>query len=188
MVTVPLMLLAIPSVVIGFIAIGPMLHGGFFKDVIFVGDNHGAMKSLNDAFHGAWAMGIHSFTTMPFWLALGGVASSYYCYMVNPRVPAWFHDKFHAIYTLLDNKYYMDKINEVVFGKGTVLLGRGLWGAGDRTLIDGLIVNGSAKVVGWFSALIRHFQTGYIYHYAFVMILGVLGFLIYFMPFPSFAK
>ena len=187
-VTVPLMLLAIPSVVIGFIAIGPMLHGGFFKDVIFVGENHGAMKALNEAFHGAWAMGMHSFTTMPFWLALAGVASAYYCYMVNPKVPAWFHDKFRAIYALLDNKYYMDKINEVVFGKGAVLLGRGLWGAGDRTLIDGLIVNGSAKLVGWFSGLIRHFQTGYIYHYAFVMILGVLGFLIYFMPFPSFAK
>lgn len=187
-VTVPLMLLAIPSVVIGFVTIGPMLHGEFFKNVIFVGENHHAMKALNEAFHGAWAMGMHAFTTMPFWLALAGVASAYYCYMVNRKVPAWFHDKFRAIYTLLDNKYYMDKINEVVFGKGAVLLGRGLWGGGDRALIDGLIVNGSARVVGWFSALIRHFQTGYIYHYAFVMILGVLFFLIYFMPFPSFAK
>lgn len=187
-VTVPLMLLAIPSVVIGFVTIGPMLHGDFFKGVIFVGENHPAMRTLSEAFHGAGAMGVHALTTMPFWLALAGVASAYYCYMVNPKVPAWFHDKFRAIYALLDNKYYMDKINEVVFGKGAVLLGRGLWAGGDRALIDGLIVNGSAKVVGWFSALIRHFQTGYIYHYAFVMILGVLGFLIYFMPFPSFAK
>ncbi|HYD63786.1 MAG TPA: NADH-quinone oxidoreductase subunit L [Noviherbaspirillum sp.] len=187
-VTVPLMLLAIPSVVIGFVAIGPMLHGDFFKGVIFVSEKHPAMVELHEAFHGAFAMGLHALQTAPFWLALAGVASAYYCYMVNPKVPAWFYNKFHAIYAVLDNKYYMDKINEVVFGKGAVLLGRGLWSGGDRALIDGLIVNGSAKVVGWFSALIRHFQTGYIYHYAFVMIFGVLLFLIYFMPFPSFAK
>jgi NADH-quinone oxidoreductase subunit L len=187
-VTVPLMLLAIPSVVIGFVAIGPMLHGDFFKGVIFVSEKHPAMKELHEAFHGAFAMGMHALQTAPFWLALAGVASAYYCYMVNPKVPAWFYNKFRAIYSVLDNKYYMDKFNEVVFGKGAVLLGRGLWSGGDRALIDGLIVNGSAKVVGWFSALIRHFQTGYIYHYAFVMIFGVLLFLIYFMPFPSFAK
>ncbi|HYC41670.1 MAG TPA: NADH-quinone oxidoreductase subunit L [Noviherbaspirillum sp.] len=187
-VTVPLMLLAIPSVVIGFIAIGPMLHGDFFKNVIFVGENHHAMKELNAAFHGATAMALHGLQTAPFWLMLAGVASAYYCYMVNRKVPEWFYNKFHAIYVVLDNKYFMDKINEVVFAKGGVLLGRGLWSGGDRALIDGLIVNGSAKLVGWFSALIRHFQTGYIYHYAFVMIIGVLLFLIYFMPFPSFAK
>ncbi|OWW18501.1 NADH-quinone oxidoreductase subunit L [Noviherbaspirillum denitrificans] len=187
-VTVPLMLLAIPSVVIGFIAIGPMLHGDFFNGVIFVGDNHHAMKELHEEFHGATAMALHALSTAPFWLALAGVASAYYCYMVNRKVPEWFYNKFRAIYTILDNKYFMDKFNEVVFGKGAVLLGRGLWSGGDRALIDGLIVNGSAKVVGWFSALIRHFQTGYIYHYAFVMIIGVLLFLIYFMPFPSFAK
>jgi NADH-quinone oxidoreductase subunit L len=127
-------------------------------------------------------------TTMPFFLGLAGVASAYYCYLVNPRVPAWFYSKFHAIHTLLDNKYYMDKFNEVVFGKGARLLGGGLWRVGDRALIDGLVVNGSAKLVGWFSSVIRHFQTGYIYHYAFVMIIGVLFFLIYFLPFPSFAK
>ena len=187
-VTVPLMLLAIPSVIIGFITIGPMLFGDFFKDVIFVSDAHPAMAALTEKFHGATAMALHGFMTPVFFLAAAGVVSAYYCYMVNPKVPAWFYSKFHAIYTLLDNKYYMDKFNEVVFGKGAQLLGGGLWKVGDRTLIDGLIVNGSAKVVGWFSAVIRHFQTGYIYHYAFVMILGVLGFLIYFMPFPSFAK
>ncbi|HZW12118.1 MAG TPA: NADH-quinone oxidoreductase subunit L [Noviherbaspirillum sp.] len=187
-VTLPLILLAIPSVLIGFVTIGPMLFGDFFKGVIFVSDAHPAMAALTEKFHGATAMGLHGFMTMPFFLALAGVASAYYCYMVNPKVPAWFYSKFHAIYTILDNKYYMDKFNEVVFGNGARLLGGGLWKVGDRALIDGLIVNGSAKVVGWFSALIRHFQTGYIYHYAFVMIIGVLFFLIYFMPFPSFAK
>jgi NADH-quinone oxidoreductase subunit L len=187
-VTVPLMLLAIPSVVIGFVAIGPMLYGDFFKGVIFVGENHHAMEELTHEFHGAVAMGLHAFTSLPFFLALAGVVAAYYCYMVNHKVPEWFYSKFHAIHTLLDNKYYMDKINEVVFARGARVLGNGLWNVGDRTLIDGLIVNGSAKVVGWFSALIRHLQSGYIYHYAFVMILGVVGFLIWFMPFPSFAK
>ncbi|HEY8606857.1 MAG TPA: NADH-quinone oxidoreductase subunit L [Noviherbaspirillum sp.] len=187
-VTLPLILLAIPSVLIGYLAIGPMLHGDFFKDVIYVGENHGAMAALNEAFHGAAAMGMHGFMTAPFWLALGGVVAAWYCYMINPRVPAWFYSKLHALHTLLDNKYYMDKINDVVFAKGARVLGGGLSTVGDRTLIDGLVVNGSARVVGWFSALIRHVQTGYIYHYAFVMIIGVLFFLFYFMPFPSFAK
>jgi NADH-quinone oxidoreductase subunit L len=187
-VTLPLILLAIPSVVIGFIAIGPMLFGDFFKGVIFVSDKHPAMAELAEMFHGPVAMAIHGLSTAPFWLALSGVVAAYYCYMVNPRVPAWFYKHFHALHTLLDNKYYMDRINEIVFAGGARVLGKGLFTVGDRALIDGLVVNGSAKVVGWFSALIRHFQSGYIYHYAFVMILGVLAFLIYFMPFPSFAK
>jgi NADH-quinone oxidoreductase subunit L len=179
----PLVMLAIPSVLIGYIAIGPMLHGDFFKNVIFVGENHKAMEILNEEFHGALAMAIHSLTTLPLWLAIAGVATSYYCYMINPRVPAWFFAKFKAIHTLLDNKYYMDKFNEVVFAGGARLLGNGLWNVGDKTLIDGLLVNGSAKVVNWFSKLARVGQTGYIYHYAFVMILGILGFLVYFLPF-----
>jgi NADH-quinone oxidoreductase subunit L len=182
-VTLPLVLLAIPSVIIGYLTIGPMLHGDFFKGVIFVGDNHHAMKELGAAFHGPMAMAMHAFSTAPFWLAVAGVGAAYYCYMVNQRVPAWFYAKFKAIHTLLDNKYYMDKFNEVVFAGGARLLGGGLWVVGDRGLIDGLMVNGSAKLVGWFAAFARIFQTGYIYHYAFVMILGVLGFLIYFLPF-----
>jgi NADH-quinone oxidoreductase subunit L len=187
-VTLPLVLLAIPSVLIGFFTIGPMLYGDFFNNAIFVSESHPAMSELATEFHGAAAMALHGFTTAPFWLALTGVMAAYYCYMVNPKVPAWFYSKFHALYALLDNKYYMDKINEVVFARGARLLGGGLWKVGDRTLIDGLIVNGSAKVVGWFSSVVRLLQTGYIYHYAFVMILGILAFLIYFMPFPSFAK
>lgn len=134
------------------------------------------------------AMGLHAFTTLPFILAAAGVLAAYYCYMINPRVPAWFYEKFRPVHTLLDNKYYMDKLNDVVFSKGARLLGGGFSNIGDRTLIDGLVVNGSAKMVGWFSTIIRQIQSGYIYHYAFVMILGVLAFLVYFMPFPSFAK
>jgi len=182
-VTLPLILLAIPSVIIGFLTIGPMLHGDFFKGVIFVGDNHPAMRELGEAFHGAGAMAIHGLMTAPFWLAFAGVAAAYYCYMVNPRVPAWFYAKFKAVHTLLDNKYYMDKFNDAVFARGARLLGGGMWNVGDKFLIDGLLVNGSAKVVGWISAIIRGGQTGYIYHYAFVMIVGVLATLMYFLPF-----
>ncbi|WP_209715626.1 NADH-quinone oxidoreductase subunit L [Duganella sp. 1411] len=179
----PLVMLAIPSVIIGYLTIQPMLHGDFFKGVIFIGEHHKAMEILGEEFHGPMAMAIHSLTSLPLWLAIAGVVTAYYCYMINPRVPAWFYAKFKAVHTLLDNKYYMDKFNEVVFAGGARMLGNGLWNVGDKTLIDGLLVNGSAKVVNWFSKLTRLGQTGYIYHYAFVMILGILGFLVYFLPF-----
>ena len=186
-VTLPLILLAIPSVIIGFLAISPMIFGDFFKNVIFIGENHKAIEELAEEFHGPVAMAVHSLTSAPLWLAIAGVVVAYYFYMVNPRVPAWFKEKFSVIYTILDNKYYMDKFNEVVFAGGARLLGTGLWTVGDKGLIDGLVVNGSAKVVNWFSKVTRLWQSGYIYHYAFVMIIGVLGFLVWFMPFP-FAK
>jgi len=186
-VTLPLILLAIPSVIIGFFAISPMIFGDFFKNVIFVGENHKAIEELAEEFHGPIAMAVHSLTSAPLWLAIAGVVVAYYFYMVNPRVPAWFKQKFSLIYTILDNKYYMDKFNEVVFAGGARLLGNGLWTVGDKGIIDGLVVNGSAKVVNWFSKVTRLWQSGYIYHYAFVMIIGVLGFLVWFMPFP-FAK
>jgi NADH-quinone oxidoreductase subunit L len=186
-VTLPLILLAIPSVFIGYFAIRPMLYGDFFKGVIAVAESHRAMEELSHEFRGAWEMGIHAFTSLPFAFALAGVVVAYYCYMVNRKVPEWFYLRLHALYTLLDNKYYMDKFNDIVFAGGARLLGGGLWNVGDKTLIDGLLVNGSAKVVAWFSRVVRLIQSGYIYHYAFVMILGVLAFLIYFMPIP-FAK
>jgi NADH-quinone oxidoreductase subunit L len=180
-VTLPLVLLAIPSVFIGFITIGPILFGDFFKGVVFVGAEHQAMSELAKAFHGPSEMAVHALTTAPFWLAVAGVASAYYCYMINPRVPAWFYDTFKSVHTLLDNKYYMDKINELVFAAGARGIGRGLSKVGDQTLIDGLIVNGSANAVGWLSGITRTLQTGYIYHYAFTMILAVaiyLGYLL----------
>jgi NADH-quinone oxidoreductase subunit L len=180
-VTLPLVLLAIPSVFIGFITIGPMLFGDFFKGVVFVSAEHGAMSELAKSFHGPTEMAVHALTTAPFWLAVAGVASAYYCYMINPRVPAWFYGTFKSVHTLLDNKYYMDKINELVFAAGARGIGRGLSKVGDQTLIDGLIVNGSARAVGWFAGITRTLQTGYIYHYAFTMILAVaiyLGYLL----------
>ena len=179
----PLAMLAIPSVIIGYLTIGPMLFGDFFNGVITFGENHHAMELLKEEYHGPVAMAMHSLTSLPLWLAISGVATAYYCYMINPRVPAWFYAKFKFLHTLLENKYYMDKFNEVVFAGGARVLGNGLWNIGDKTLIDGFVVNGSAKVVAWFSSLTRLAQTGYIYHYAFVMILGILGFLVYFLPF-----
>ncbi|MDB5773982.1 MAG: nuoL [Herbaspirillum sp.] len=186
-VTLPLIMLAIPSLLIGFFVVDPLLFGSFFKGAIFVGENHHAMEELHGEFHGPVSMAIHAVSAPTFWLMIAGVASSYYCYMVNPRLPAAIKRSFHPIYALLDNKYYMDKFNDVVFAGGARLLGGGLWNVGDKGLIDGLIVNGSAKAVGWFSKITRLWQSGYIYHYAFVMIIGLLGFLVWFMPFP-FAK
>jgi NADH-quinone oxidoreductase subunit L len=182
-VTLPLVLLAIPSVLIGYFTIKPMLFGDFFKNVIFVGENHKAMEELAHEFTSAGEMGLHAFMTMPFWIAVAGVAAAYYCYMVNRKVPQAFYNALRPIHTLLDNKYYMDKFNDVVFAGGARVLGGGLWKVGDRGIIDGLLVNGSAKLVGWFASVVRTFQTGYIYHYAFVMIAGVLATLLYFFPF-----
>ncbi len=173
-VTVPLVLLAIPSVVIGYMTIDPMLFGAFFKDAIFVdAERHHVMKELGEAFHGPVAMAMHAFSTLPFWLALGGVVVSYYMYMINPAVPAAIKRAFQPLHTLLENKYYMDWINENILARAARGLGLGLWKGGDQAIIDGGLVNGSWKLVGWVSGIARHFQSGYLYHYALVMILGV---------------
>ncbi|MEH6999048.1 MAG: NADH-quinone oxidoreductase subunit L [Limnobacter sp.] len=180
-VTLPLILLAIPSVIIGYIAVEPMLHGTFFEGVITINPEHGAMAGLSSIFHGAAAMGVHSLQTAPFWLALGGVVAAAVCYLWVPAIPAAFMKALKPVHTLLDNKYYMDKFNEVVFAGGARGLGEALWKFGDRMLIDGLLVNGSAKLVGLISGVVRFAQSGFIYHYAFAMILGVLAMIITFI-------
>ncbi|MCZ8015729.1 MAG: NADH-quinone oxidoreductase subunit L [Limnobacter sp.] len=180
-VTLPLILLAIPSVIIGYIAVEPMLHGTFFDGVITIRPEHGAMAGLSGIFHGAAEMGVHALHTLPFWLALGGVVSAAVCYLWVPAIPAAFMKVLKPVHTLLDNKYYMDKFNEVVFAGGARKLGEGLWKFGDRMLIDGLLVNGSAKLVGLISGVVRFAQSGFIYHYAFAMILGVLAMIITFI-------
>jgi len=182
-VTLPLILLAIPSVIIGAIAIEPMLFGSFFKDVIFVGENHHAMHELAEEFHGPVAMAIHGLQTPPFWLALAGVVMSWYMYMINPALPAAIKRAFGPIYRLLENKYYMDWFNENVIARATRALGTGLWKGGDQALIDGAVVNGSWKVVGRISGVVRWMQSGYIYHYAFAMLLGVFILMTYFVWF-----
>jgi NADH-quinone oxidoreductase subunit L len=181
-VTVPLVLLAIPSVVIGFMTIEPMLYGEFFKGAIFINaEKHPAMAELAKAFHGPAQMAWHSLTTLPFLLALAGVLTSYYMYMVNPALPTAIKARAMPIYTLLENKYYLDWFNENVLARGARALGSVLWKAGDQYLIDGVVVNGSWKVVAWVSGLARRVQSGYLYHYALAMILGVFVLMTYFV-------
>ena len=181
-VIVPLVLLAIPSVLIGFMTIQPMLFGDFFKDVIFINaERHPAMEELAKTFHGPVQMALHGLTSAPFWLALSGVALAYYMYMVNPALPAAIKRNCQPIYTLLENKYYLDWFNENVLARGTRALGTGLWKVGDQKVIDGVLVNGSWKVVGWVSSIVRRLQSGYIYHYAFGMIIGVFVLMTWFV-------
>ncbi len=180
----PLVLLAIPSVVIGFMTIEPMLFGEFFKGAIFIdGNKHHAMKELEEAFKSPMDMAIHGFTALPFWLALAGVVLSYYMYMINPALPAAIKRSFGPIYRLLENKYYLDWINENIIARGARALGTGLWKGGDQALIDGAVVNGSWKVVGRISGVVRWLQSGYIYHYAFAMLLGIFVLMTYFVWF-----
>jgi len=172
-VTVPLVLLAIPSVLIGFFTIEPMLFGQWFKDVIFVGDNHVGLSELAANFHGPVGMALHGLQTAPFWLAMAGVVMAWFFYMKRPDIPAAIQRSFAPLYTLLENKYYFDRFNELFFAAGARLLGRGLWKGGDQALIDGAAVNGTAKLVGWVAQASRLLQTGHIYQYAFAMIIGV---------------
>ena len=172
-VTLPLVLLAIPSVVIGFITIEPMLFGDWFKDVIFVGDNHVGLKELEASFHGAVGMAIHGLQTAPFWLAMSGVVLAWFFYLVRPGIPGAIQRTFKPIHSLLVNKYFFDRFNEIVFSGGARLLGRGLWKLGDQGLIDGIAVNGTARLVAWVAQMSRLFQTGHLYQYAFTMIIGV---------------
>ena len=181
-VTVPLVLLAIPSVVIGFMTIQPMLYGEFFKDVIFIdAAKHPAMQQLGQLFHGPVAMAVHGLSTAPFWLALAGVVTAWYMYLVNPKVPAFFARVLRPLIVVLEQKYFMDWINENILAKGARGLGRGLWKVGDGAIIDGFFVNGSWKVVGLVSGVVRWFQSGFLYHYALVMILGVFVLMTYFV-------
>jgi NADH-quinone oxidoreductase subunit L len=175
-VTAPLVLLAIPSVVIGFMTIEGMLFSDFFADSIIVDlARHPAMAALKDGFHGAAAMALHGLSTLPFWLALGGVVTAYVFYIVKPEIPTAIKARFGFVYRLLENKYYMDWINENVFAPAARLAGQGLWKGGDAALIDGVLVDGSARAVGGIASVVRLIQTGYLYWYALVMILGVIG-------------
>jgi NADH-quinone oxidoreductase subunit L len=178
----PLVMLAIPSVVIGFMTIEPMLFGEFFKDAIVVdGTRHHAMKALEEAFHGPVAMALHGLGTAPFWLALAGVVMAWYMYLINPALPAAIGRGLRPLVVLLENKYYMDWFNENVLARGTRILGDGLWKGGDKAIIDGFFVNGSWKLVGWVSKRVRGLQSGYLYHYALVMILGIFVLMTYFV-------
>jgi NADH-quinone oxidoreductase subunit L len=173
-VTVPLVLLAIPSVVIGYLAIEPMLFGSWFGPSIVVNAANNVLAEMGHEFHGAAAMALHGFASLPFALALSGLVLAWVFYIKAPAIPAAIKARLTLVNTVLENKYYFDKFYEGVIAAGARALGRGLWKGGDVALIDGVAVNGTARLVGGIARLSRLVQTGHIYQYAFSTIIGVV--------------
>ncbi len=180
-VTIPLIMLAIPSVVIGALCIQPLLFGDYFAGAIFVDEAHATVEQLGEEFHGWFPALLHGLTALPFWLAMLGVFTAWICYIKRPDIPARVVAYSGLLYRTLVNKYGFDDFNDKVIAAGTRGIGHVLSGLGDRFLIDGVAVNGSAKMVYWGAGILRHLQTGYLYHYAFAMILGLIGLLGYFV-------
>jgi NADH-quinone oxidoreductase subunit L len=172
-VTVPLILLAIPSIYAGWAYIEPLLFGDFFKGVIAANEATSPLAKLAQEFHGPGAFALHGLQTAPFWLAVAGLVVAWFLYLKRPELPGRIAHSAKGLYRLLANKYYLDDINQAVFAGGARRLGGVLWRVGDVAIIDGFFVNGPARVVGWFSGVIRRVQSGFVYHYAFMMIIGV---------------
>jgi NADH-quinone oxidoreductase subunit L len=179
-VTVPLILLAIPSVIAGY-WIDPVVFGDFFNGVIDVAPQRDVLAEIGAHYHGAVAFVGHALGGPAVYLAAAGVATAWYVYLKKPGIADEARRRFRAVYQLLVNKYYADSFNEIVFAGGARGVGQLLWRIGDVLLIDGLIVNGSARVVGWVAGIVRHVQSGYLYHYAFSMIIGLLLMLFWFV-------
>jgi len=181
-VTWPLIALAVPAVISGYF-ISPMVVGDYFEGVIHFAESHPVIEEISHHYHQSSENGLvnllmfvfHGLISPPFWLAMSGVASAWFIYLKKPSIAQFGYDKLRFVHTILDKKYFADEFNMAVFAGGAVALGKGLWAAGDRFLIDGLMVNGTAKVTGWFASVSRQIQTGYLYHYAFSIILGVLA-------------
>jgi NADH-quinone oxidoreductase subunit L len=180
-VTVPLMALAVPSVIAGFLYIEPMLFGGFFGDAIMVRPEHDVLGHMKGEFHGVLAFMLHGVLALPFWLALAGIGAAWFLYMKRPELPARIKEKAGIIYNVLENKYGFDAFNDWFFAGGARQIGRGLWRFGDVAVIDGFFVNGTARVVGWMSTVVRRLQSGFIYHYAFAMIIGAFVLMTWFV-------
>ncbi len=177
-VTAPLVLLAIPSVLIGYMTIEPMLFGEFLKDAIAVDTaRHPAMAALAAQYHGALAMSLHGLQTLPFWLAFAGVGLAWWLYLKRPDIPRTIGQSLAPVVRVLENKYYIDAFNERVLAAGARLVGKGLWKGGDAAVIDGVLVDGSARAVGALARWMRLLQAGRLYGYALVMLLGVFGFM-----------
>jgi NADH-quinone oxidoreductase subunit L len=172
-VTVPLIALAIPSICAGWV-IGPVLFGNYFGNSIVVLEQHDVLAEMAREFHGVGASTLHALTTLPFSLAIAGIATAVVLYLVRPSLPAMFQHRFSLIYRVLDRKYGFDELYSWLFAGGARAVGTGLWKGGDVGVIDGVLVNGSARLIGWVASVIRYFQSGYIYHYAFAMIIGIL--------------
>lgn len=176
-VTVPLIMLAIPSIFIGWFAIGPVLFGGWMDDSIFVLDKNNVLADMSHHFQGATAMAMHGIQTPVFWLMMAGFVIATAIYLYRPGVAESVRLRMPVLYRLLDNKYYFDTLYQKIFAEGALKLGQGLWKRADDGLIDGWLVNGSGRVVKWFAARARQLQTGYLYDYAFAMILGLISML-----------
>jgi NADH-quinone oxidoreductase subunit L len=184
-VTVPLILLAIPSVLIGYFTLMPMLFGDFFQDAITVNTAaHPAMAKLAEMIHSPLAMATHAFSTPPFWLALAGVVTAWVFYMLAPAIPAALDRVFKPLRVVLENKYYMDWINENILARAARGLGLGLWKGGDQGVIEKGVVNASWKLVGKVAGVVRRLQSGYLYHYALLMIIGIVVLMSYFVTWP----
>ncbi|MBS3800243.1 MAG: NADH-quinone oxidoreductase subunit L, partial [Thioalkalivibrio sp.] len=172
-VTVPLVLLAIPSVVAGYF-IGPLLFGDFFADSLFVLKEQDVLAKKGESYTGVLAFVLHGLALPAFWLAMAGLATAWYLYIKRPDLPQVVADRLRLAVRVLEEKYGFDRFNDWFFAGGMVRLGRALWRYGDVLIIDGLLVNGTARSVGWIAGRIRHMQSGFLYHYAFVMIIGLL--------------
>jgi NADH-quinone oxidoreductase subunit L len=171
-VTVPLVLLAIPSILAGYV-IGPVLYGGYFGNAIVIAPEHAGLKEMASEFHGAWAMMLHGLGTLPFWFAAAGIVVAWYLYILRPELPGQLRARAGFLVTILEEKYGFDRFYDWFFAGGARSVGNALWRLGDVNVIDGLMVNGSARLVGWFAGVVRWIQSGFIYHYAFGMIIGV---------------
>ena len=176
-VTVPLILLAIPSVGIGAYAIGPMLFGDYFGSSLVIFKEHDVLAQIGEHFTGAMGFLIHGLMSPAFFLSIGGLATAWYIYMVKPEIATKAKEKYQSIYNILDKAYGFDDFNDTVFAGGFRKIGSFLSTVVDRKIIDGFAVNGTANSVVWWSSVAKNAQTGYLYHYAFAMIVGLTGLL-----------
>ncbi len=181
-VTIPLVLLAIPSICAGWV-IGPVLYGDYFGSSITIAPSHPGLREMAGEFHGVVPMMVHALSTLPFWLSIAGIFAAWYLYILRPDLPAELRRRAGWLVTILEEKYGFDRFNDWFFAGGVRKLGMGLWRFGDVTMIDGLMVNGSANLIGWFAGVVRRVQSGFIYHYAFSMIIGVFVLLTIFVFF-----
>lgn len=182
-ITLPLLLLMLPTVFFGYFCISSLVYGDFFNGIITIHENHVAFKELKLVFYGPVIMAIYSLKSASFWLMISGISMAYYFYVINPSVPVWLKKKFLVIFVILDNRFYLDKINNVIFVNVAKVLGNSFWLIGDKILIDNFIVNNIIKTVNGLSRIMSQWQSGYIYHYAFIMIISVLSFLVMFVHF-----
>ena len=180
-VTVPLILLAIPSVCIGWLTVEPLLFGDWFEGVLVVAPQHDVLHHMGEHYHGQWSFILHGLTGLPFFLAMGGLGLAGYVWwwihQTNPKIDEQIQAAAGPATAVLENKYGFDDFNQRYLAGGSRGLGNALWQAGDRTMIDGIAVNGSAESVGWLAGQVRYLQTGYLYHYAIAMIVGLVGLL-----------